>query len=70
MQGEEVDPSIHSNYCIRQASSNGNAGMLRLLLNDRRVNPSVSNDVALRTAVQANNPEIVRMLMEYGKFLF
>jgi hypothetical protein len=66
----EVDPSIHSNYCIREASRNGNAGIVRLLLNDPRVNPSVSNNEALLNAVKIGNVETVRVLMEYGNLLF
>jgi ankyrin repeat protein len=65
----EVDPSIHSNLLLRTASGGRHAEIVRLLLNDPRVNPSDNNNDALSWAVMSENYEIVRMLLTYGKLL-
>jgi hypothetical protein len=69
-QHREVDPSAGNNYCIRLASSKGFPEIVKLLLTDPRVNPSRDNDIVLLHAVENNNIEVVRVLMEYGKLIF
>jgi ankyrin repeat protein len=65
---EYVNPAFNGN--VQLSSSKGYAEIVSLLLNDPRVNPSDSDNAALLYAVNAGNVEIVRMLMDYGKFLF
>jgi ankyrin repeat protein len=83
-QNREVDPSASNNLPLRTACMKNYAQIVRfhtatwqsyaeivlLLLNDTRVNPSDQNNKALIDAVNANNTEIVRILLEYGKLLF
>jgi hypothetical protein len=69
-QHREVDPSSRNNYFVRLASSKGFAEIVKLLLTDPRVNPSVKDNEALFNAVRNGNIETVKVLMEYGKLVF
>jgi hypothetical protein len=69
-QNREVDPSARNNLPLRRACMKGYNIIVRLLLNDTRVNPSDGDNESLVNAVKANNTKIVRMLMDYCKLLF
>jgi hypothetical protein len=57
------DPSYDSNLACRLASSHGNTAILKLLLNDHRVDPSDQENYSLKSASQKGYTEIVNLLL-------
>lgn len=56
-----------NNYAIRWASANGHAKCVKLLLQDKRVDPTVHSQWALRSAAERGHFQIVRLLLQYKK---
>ena len=56
-----VDPSIKDNYPICAAVCHGNVHIIKLLLNDSRVDVTVSNDSPIRKACELGFKEIVEI---------
>src|SRR5690606_5459841 len=60
-----ADPSIENNYPISIAVEKGFTDLVRLLLNDTRVNPDVLNNIG--KAAELGYTEIVEMLLKNEK---
>ena len=59
---------VGNNYAIRWASNNGHLEVVRLLLNDSRVNPSANNNEAIQRASKRGHFEIVELLRSDYRF--
>ena len=63
-----IDPSADNNYAIRTASQKGYEGIVQLLLQDARVDPSAKDpsdwDNAIQLASQNGHGDIVRLLLQ------
>ena len=51
------------NYAIKNASESGQTETVKLLLEDKRVNPSADNNEAIRLASRNGHTEVVRLLL-------
>jgi ankyrin repeat protein len=58
-ENTELDP----NSALRFTSINGNIDVFKILLNDRRANPSEYNNYAIRLAAQNGHFKIVELLL-------
>ncbi|KAJ3259378.1 hypothetical protein HK103_002281 [Boothiomyces macroporosus] len=56
-----IDPR---NYELNMAASNSNVEIVKILLNDPRVNPGDFNNLAIRTASELGDAEIVQLLLQ------
>ena len=63
------DPSIENNILIREASRDGNIDVVKLLLADKRVNPSANDNEAIQWAKYYGHTEVVKLLLEHVKEL-
>jgi hypothetical protein len=61
--GTRWDPSISYNNCIRAAAANGHAELVRVLLQDNRVNPNDWTGDALGSACQGGYIDVVKVLL-------
>jgi len=66
---EHCDPSDLSNYCIRQACFNGFTGIVRILLNDPRVDPNINDSYPLRIAIDKDFTLIVELLLNHPRII-
>ena len=62
MKFDSVDPSVAYNYSIGIAARNGNLNLVKLFLNDKRVNPSDRYNEAHRIAYKCKHYEISALL--------
>ena len=51
------------NRALKKSSKNGNSNIVKILLSDRRTNPSVQQNLPLRTACKKGRIEIVKLLL-------
>lgn len=51
------------NDAVKNASRNGHLEIMKILLADKRVNPSVDNDYAIRMAAENGHLEVVKLLL-------
>jgi len=63
----DADADAETEEFIQLACKNGNAEVVRLLLADPRVDPTVSNEFAIRKAGQSDNADVVRLLLADSK---
>jgi len=61
---EGFDPSARDNYAIQSTSKNGHLVVVKLLLQDPRVNPSANNNYAIQLASQNGRLEVVKLLLQ------
>jgi hypothetical protein len=57
-----ANPCIDNNYCIKWASSDGSADIVRMLLEDGRANPAVENNYCLTWAARRGHLNVVKLL--------
>jgi ankyrin repeat protein len=67
-----IDPAVGerfgvSNAPILKASSHGHLGIVKLLMNDKRVDPSANGNAALCAAIKNNHPEVGLALLKNSK---
>lgn len=62
---KKFDPSVRNNYCIRKAASNGHFDIVKLLLEDKRVNQSVRNNYPFNASLEKGYLDIAKLLIEY-----
>ncbi|CAK7994494.1 Hypothetical protein POVR1_LOCUS18 [uncultured virus] len=58
-----ADPSINQDEALGLASENGDLQMVRILINDPRVNPGNNDNYALRNAIHVGNLGVVNELL-------
>jgi len=58
-----IDPSARNNECIKTVSYGGHTEIVKLLLEDNRVNPAADDNYAVRWASYNNHTETVRLLL-------
>lgn len=63
----ETGALIPTNHMLLRASMLGNDLVVRLLLEDGRVDPTFKNNIILRMAVENGSVEIVRLLLADGR---
>ena len=68
LQDSRVDPSVDNNYAIRWASQNGHVAVVERILQDRRSTLQHTH-IALRTAAEHNQGEIVDLVLRCGRKL-
>jgi len=60
---EGFDPSADDNYAIKYASENGHLEVVKLLLQDPRVDP-IDNNYAIQVASKNSHSEVVKLLLQ------
>ena len=61
---EGFDPSARDNYAIQSTSKNGHLVVVKLLLQDPRVDLSADNNYAIRLASEHGHLEVVKLLLQ------
>ena len=61
----EGDPAAADNGLLRIASCEGHIEVIRLLLQDKKVDPRAQNSMALSYASSYGHIEVVRLLMTF-----
>ena len=61
---EGFDSSHNDNYAIQLASRNGHLEVVKLLLQDPRVDPSAKNNYAIRWTSRKSRLEVVKLLLQ------
>jgi ankyrin repeat protein len=61
-----ADPSLNGNKALIEAIDNGKIEIVKVLLNDDRINPSHNDSEALIEAINHERTSIVKLLLEHG----
>ena len=61
----EQNPSYHDSYALRIVVESGHTDIVKLLLDDGRVNPVAEDNYAIKTAVSRWYTDIVTLLRKY-----
>jgi len=64
---EGFDFSGLDNYAIQIASNVGHTNVVKLLLQDKRVDPSANKDYSIRKASKNGHADVVRLLLKDGR---
>lgn len=59
------DPTVHDNFAIRVASSEGRLDIVTALLNDERVDPTAENNEAIKRAASNGHAAVVKELLKW-----
>lgn len=63
-KGCGVDPTIKNNTALKSACEHGHLELVKMLLQDKRVNPSANNNEALNSAISADCLKIVELFLK------
>jgi ankyrin repeat protein len=63
--GRRVDPTIDDNWPIRYASIIGRAGIVRVLLEDDRIDPTSNNHETIRRTLKKGHKDVMRLLLAW-----
>jgi ankyrin repeat protein len=65
-----ADPSIADSFSFRLAAENGHANIVRLFINDKRINVNAQDEYAIKQACEENHYEVVKILMDHPSVSF
>jgi ankyrin repeat protein len=57
-----VDPTVKDNFCLLNSALNGSADVVRLLIEEGGVDPSVNGNKAMKAAVEHKHTELIALL--------
>ncbi|PRP77640.1 ankyrin repeat domain-containing protein 44 [Planoprotostelium fungivorum] len=60
-----ADPSADDNFCIKYAAAYGHIDVVRILLEDPRVDPSAENGLPLERAMVSQDTRLVMLFLKY-----
>jgi ankyrin repeat protein len=65
-----ADPSIADSFSFRLAAENGYANIVKLFINDKRINVNAQDEYAIKQACEENHHEVVKILMDHPSVLY
>jgi len=65
-----ADPSIADSFSFRLAAENGFANIVKLFINDPRINVNAQDEYAIKQACEENHHEVVKILMDHPKVVY
>jgi len=65
-----ADPSIADSFSFRLAAENGYANIVKLFINDPRINVNAQDEYAIKQACEENHHQVVKILMDHPKVAY
>ncbi|KAJ3220808.1 hypothetical protein HK099_004007 [Clydaea vesicula] len=62
-----LNPAVDNQICIKLSSENGQFEVVRLLLKDKRIDPSHAGNFAVNKAIENGHLKVVNLLLENKK---